>query len=226
VGRTVELTSPDGHRFGAFVSEPARAPRAGIVVGMEMYGVNGYLRSVCDAYAAHGYLAVAPCLFDRFETALTLPYDDAGSARGKDLSARIDYAHTVMDAETAADFLRAKAPGIKVAITGYCFGGTVAWLAACRGNFDAAVAWYGSNMCDYPDERPRCPVICHVGDADTAVPPADVAAFSAKRPEVLWHVYPGVPHGFDNQTRPARYVAAASKIARERTLAFLAETVG
>ncbi len=226
MGRFIDLASPDGHRFTAWLSEPGGAPRAGIVVGMEMYGVNGYLQAVCDRYAADGYLAIAPCLFDRFEPSLTLPYDDAGSVRGKDLSARIDHAHTVMDAETAADFLRVNAPGIRVAITGYCFGGTVTWLAACRGRFDAAVAYYGSDMCDYPDEHANCPVICHVGDADTAVPPADVAAFSAKQPDVLWHVYPGVPHGFDNWTRPARYVADAAKLARERTLEFLAGTVG
>lgn len=226
MGQFIDLAAPDGHRFAAYLATPEERPRGGVVVGMEMYGVNGYLQGVCDDLAAAGYLAVAPALFDRFEPALTLPYDETGSVRGKDLSARIDYAHTMADATAAADRLRGLAPGIRVAIMGFCFGGTVTWLAACRANFDAAIAYYGSDMCDYPDEVPRCPVICHVGDLDTAVPPADVAAFQAKRPEPHWYVYEGAPHGFDNATRPARYHPAAAKLARDRTLAFLAERIG
>lgn len=226
MGSKIGLTAADGHCFKAYLAEPDGAPLGGIVVGMEMYGVNAYIEGVCDRYAEAGYLAIAPELFARFEPDLTLSYDETGSIRGKDLSARIDHAHTIMDSEAAADRLRSMAAGIRVAVSGYCFGGTVTWLAACRGTFDAAIAYYGSNMCDYPDETARCPVICHVGDADTAVPPADVARFSARQPDVLWYIYPGVPHGFDNETRPARYVAAASKLARERTFAFLAETIG
>lgn len=230
MGSTIDLVSPDGHRFPAYFA-PAGGlhrgrPRGGIVVGMEMYGVNGYLRGVCDRWAGDGYDAIAPALFERLEPGLVLPYDETGSVRGKDLSARIDYAGTVLDADTAADFLRDRTPGLKVAVMGFCFGGTVTWLAACRGRFDAAVAYYGSDMCDYPDETPRCPVICHVGDADTAVPPAAVAAFGARQPDVRWYVYEGVPHGFDNGTRPARYVADAARLARERTLAFLGDTIG
>ena len=226
MGRTIDLASPDGHAFAAYLAEPDDAPRGGVVVGMEMYGVNGYLKSVCDDYAAAGYIALAPALFDRFETGIINPYDDVGSARGKDLSARTDHAHTMMDVATAAAYLRRQSADLKVAIMGFCFGGTVTWLAACRANFDAAVAYYGSDMCDYPDEIPACPVICHVGDLDTAVPPADVAAFRSKRPEPHWYIYEGAPHGFDNATREARYHAGAARLARERTLAFLAAEIG
>ena len=81
-------------------------------------------------------------------------------------------------------------------------------------------------MCDYPDEQARCPVICHVGDLDTAVPPADVAAFQQKHPHVHWYVYEGVLHGFDNQTRPSRYHAEATALAHERSLAFLRKEIG
>lgn len=226
MGKFVELASPDGHRFKAYVAMPEGTPRGGLVVGMEMYGVNGYLRGVCDEFAGHGYAAVAPALFERFEPDLTLPYDEAGSVRGKDLSARIDHAHTMADTDTAAAYLREAWPGLRVAIMGFCFGGTVTWLAACRGRFDGAVAYYGSDMCDYPDEIPNCPVICHVGDLDTAVPPSDVAAFRTKRPEPQWFVYEGVQHGFDNATRPARHHAEAAALARRRTLDFLAEHIG
>ncbi|MPY70991.1 MAG: dienelactone hydrolase family protein [Alphaproteobacteria bacterium] len=223
MGETIRLTSADGHAFDAYLARPDGAPRGGLVVAMEMYGVNGYLREVCDAYAADGYAAIAPDLWDRVEPGLALPYDDIGSARGKALCKEADWDLAVQDLAAAADAVRDAG---KVAVMGFCYGGTLTWLAACTDTFDAAIAYYGSDMCDFPDRAPRCPVLCHVGDADTAVPPDAVAAFRARRPEVPWHIYPGVPHGFDNHTRPARHDAAASRLARRRTLDFLARHLG
>lgn len=223
MGEDIRLTASDGHMFGAYLAVPEGTPRGGLVVGMEMYGVNGYLKSVCDDFAAEGYLSIAPLLFDRFEPNLTNPYNDEGSKRGKDLSAIIDHNQTMLDVTAAIDHVR---PAGKVAIMGFCFGGTVTWLAACRCNLDAAIAYYGSNMCDYPDEEPKCPLICHVGDLDTAVPPADVADFQARHPEVHWNVYPGAQHGFDNSTRPVRYHAAVTEEARKRSIAFLRDKIG
>ena len=223
MGEFIRLTAFDGHELGAYLVTPDGEARGGLVVGMEMYGVNGYLQGVCDDYAAAGYLTIAPLLFDRFEPDLTNPYDDAGSRRGKELSAIIDHDQTVLDVSAAIDRVRIAG---KVAIMGFCFGGTVTWLASCRCDLDAGIAYYGSNMCDYPDEQPNCPIICHVGDLDTAVPPEDVAAFQERRPEVHWNIYHGAQHGFDNSTRAVRYDAAATALARERSLAFLRDQVG
>ncbi len=223
MGSFIRLTASDGFEFGAYEAKPSGRARGGLIVAMEMYGVNGYLTSVCDHYAAEGYHTIAPFFFDRLERDLTLPYDDVGSVKGKELSAIIDHNKTMLDVEAAAALVR---PAGGVAIMGFCFGGTVTWLAACRCALDGAVAYYGSNMCDYPEEEARCPVICHVGDLDTAVPPSDVAAFQKRHPDVYWHIYKGVQHGFDNHTRPVRYDAAASDLSRTRTLAFLREKIG
>ncbi|MEE2655455.1 MAG: dienelactone hydrolase family protein, partial [Pseudomonadota bacterium] len=108
----------------------------------------------------------------------------------------------------------------------YGFGGTITWLAGCRCEFDAAIAYYGSNMCDFPAEEAQCPIISHVGDLDTAVPPEDVAMFKELRPEVSWFVYKGVHHGFDSHVRPERYDIGASVLAWQRTQAFLAKHIG
>ena len=222
MGQNIRLTAADGHEMGAYLAEPSGPARGAIVVAMEMYGVNDYLRTVCDNYAADGYVAIAPQFFDRFAPDVNFPYDGSAYGLAKQYSADV-VPHIVTDAEAAMAHVRAAG---KVAISGYCFGGTVTWLAACRSDFDAAIAYYGSDMCDYPDEEARCPVICHVGDKDTAVPPADVAMFRERRPECHWYVYPGVLHGFDNWTRAERYDAEASKLARRRTMDFLAEHIG
>ena len=139
MGQFLPVKSPEGQTFKEERAAPADAEKVNIIVGMEMYGVNGYLQSVCDDYAGEGYTALAPALFDRFEPDLTSPYDDAGSARGKDLSARIDHARTMIDVETTAAYLRGMNPCLATTIMGFCFGGTVSWLAACRGQLDAAV---------------------------------------------------------------------------------------
>ncbi len=223
MGEFIRLNASDGHEFDAYLAEPDGPPRGGLFVAMEMYGVNGYLTSVCDSYASDGYLCIAPALFDRLERDLSLPYDEFGSRRGKELSALNNFDLTMMDVTAAADRIRAAG---KIAIMGFCFGGTVAWLAAGRCDLNAAIAYYGSNMCDYPDETARCPVICHVGDKDTVVPPSDVAAFQLNHPDVFWHDYEDVVHGFDNHTRPARYHSQATRTARDRTLIFLRDQIG
>ena len=115
MGGFIDLESPDGHTFKAYLSVPHDKPKGNIVVGMEMYGVNGYLQGVCDAYSRDGYIALAPALFDRFEPGLTSPYDDAGSALGKELSARTDHAHTMMDVGTSS-----RIPARKVSGRGDC----------------------------------------------------------------------------------------------------------
>ena len=219
----INLKAADGHVFSSYLAEPKGVPRGGLIIAMEMYGVNAYLRSVCDTYAAEGYLALAPAFFDRHQRDLTLPYDEFGSQRGKKLSAIVNHNKTMVDVETAVEKLRYAG---KVALIGFCFGGTVAWLAACRCKLDGAIAYYGSNMCDYSNELPECPVLCHVGDLDTAVPPQAVSAFQAKHAVVHWNIYAGAQHGFDNDTRPGRYHAGATRLARSRSLTFLQEVVG
>ena len=216
----IYLKAPDGHEFSAYLSRPTGPILGGIVVAMEMYGVNNYLRGVCDRFSSEGYICIAPAFFDRHEKFLDLPYDEKGSKRGKELSRANNFDLTLEDAHTARDFIKTDAG--KVAILGFCFGGTVSWLGSCRGDFDASVPYYGSNMCDYPDEPARCPTLCHVGDLDTAVPPDQVSMFQKKRPEVNWCVYNGARHGFDNWTRHERYHQEAADLARARTLEFLA----
>jgi carboxymethylenebutenolidase len=219
-----KLTARDGQELDAYLARPQATPRGGVVVAQEMYGINAYLRSVCDFYAEHGYLAIAPALYDRKQRELTYAYtsDDHDRAQQTYKAWDLDSALIDLDAARAA-----VAPAGRVAIIGFCWGGSLAWLAACRRTgYTAAVAYYGSMMPDHADEQPRCPVIAHIGDRDTSLPAARIAQFQAAQPAVPVHIYPGAQHGFDNEARTERYDAAAHRLARERTLTFLNQCLG
>jgi carboxymethylenebutenolidase len=219
----ITLTARDGHTLDAYVARPPAAVRGGLVIAQEMYGVNDYLRSVCDFYAARGYLAIAPALYDRRERDLVYTYssEDHDKAQVTYKSWPIEPALDDLEAAHAA-----VADAGKTGIIGFCWGGSLAWLAACRRRYDCAVAYYGSMMPDLADEHARCPVIAHIGDKDTSLPLARVAAFRAAQPSVDVYIYAGAQHGFDNPGRTARYHAEAHRLARERTLAFLADQIG
>ena len=218
-GREIAITAADGHKLSAWIAVPSITPRAGLVIAQEMYGVNGYLKGVCAWYAGHGYLAIAPALYDRVEPGLTFEYSDADNARAKALYRDYDWSKALADLEAARD---AVAHVGKVGLLGFCFGGSLAWMAACRSRFDAAVSYYGGEINRFLDEDARCPVECHVGALDTALSPDKIAVFRARHPEVPFHIYPGARHGFDNAGRGPRHHPEAARQARALSLGFLA----
>src|SRR5215217_5180302 len=213
----IKLVARDGHRLEAYVARPRDIMRGGVVVAQEMYGLNSYLRSVCDFYAAHGYLAIAPALYDRRERGLVFAYDKHDHDRAQHLYKNWNLEHALDDLEAARD---AVATAGNVGLVGFCWGGSLAWLAACRRDYACTVAYYGSMMPDFATEQPRCPVIAHIGHEDATLPPERIAAFRASRPEVPVYIYAGAQHGFDNEDRHPRHHPEACRIARERTLAF------
>ena len=218
MGAWIDITAADGHTLSAWQAAPSGPPKGGLVIAQEMYGVNSYLCGVVDDYAARGYLAIAPRLYDRLEPGLIIEYDEEGNRRAKELYRDYDWSKAITDLEAARD---AVAPAGKVAILGFCFGGSLAWLAACRSSFTCAVSYYGGEMTRYLDEGGHCPIECHVGALDTALSPDKVAQFRARYPEVPFHIYPGAVHGFDNEKRGSRHHPQATRTARTRTLAFL-----
>jgi carboxymethylenebutenolidase len=219
----ISLTARDGHQLEAYLAHPAQTARGGVVVAQEMYGVNDYLRSVCDFYAGHGYLAIAPALYQRQQPGLTFAYDKADHDRAQRLYKSWPLENALDDLDAARD---AVAPAGKVGLVGFCWGGSLAWLAACRSRYACAVAYYGSMMPDFADEQPRCPVMAHIGDQDTTLSPARIDAFRKAQPAVPLHIYQGAQHGFDNADRHPRHHPEACRVARERTLAFFERHVG
>jgi carboxymethylenebutenolidase len=195
------------------------------VVVQEIFGVNSHIRAVADSYAQEGYLVIAPALFDRAERGIELGYTAADQQRGmalKTAAAGNDSNSALLDVTAAIEQVD---PAGRVGIVGYCWGGYVAWLAACRlPGLAVAVPYYGGGMPDAANLQPLCPVLAHFGESDSHIPAARVRAFAAARPEVEVHFY-DAGHGFNCDQR-ASYNEAAARLARERTLAFLHEHVG
>ena len=222
MGRFIELTAADGLRLAAYRADPAGPPRGAIVIAQEIFGVNGHIRSVCDGYAADGYVAIAPALFDRHEKGVDIGYTPPDIAKGRELKGRARIEPALQDVAAARDAVAASG---KVAVIGYCWGGYVAWMTASRlPGFACAVPYYGGGILDAAAEKPRCPVMAHFGERDAVIPVAGVRELMATHPEASIYIY-AADHGFNCDQR-ASYDAAAARLARERTLGFLRTHVG
>jgi carboxymethylenebutenolidase len=219
----IQITARDRHVLDAYLARPAGKPRGGIVMAQEMYGVTSYLRDTCDFYAVQGYLTIAPALYDRRQRNLVLEYNQENHDRAQMIYKNWNWEHALDDLDAGKNVVSEAG---KVAIVGFCWGGTLAWLAACRRDYVAAVAYYGSMMPDFADEISSCPVIAHIGDQDTTMPQKRIDLFHQTQPNVPINMYPGAQHGFDNPSRTDRFHPESCHLARERTLEFLAQHVG
>jgi carboxymethylenebutenolidase len=222
---TIQLKAADGFELPAYVARPARTARATVVVLQEIFGVNSHIRAVADGYARQGYLAVAPELFHRVRSGVELGYTAADVEQGRQLKTAAEAlpAPGVLADVAAAIAYGASQAGGKVGVVGYCWGGLVVWRGACTlPGLSAAVAYYGGGMTagDEPARQPRCPVMCHFGEQDHAIPIDGVHAFAKAQPAVEVHVYPA-QHGFNCDQR-ASFDAAAAALAQQRTQAFFA----
>jgi carboxymethylenebutenolidase len=218
MGQWMKLRAADGLELSAWEARPEGEPIAGLVVVQEIFGVNAHIRSVTDGWARDGFLAVAPALFDRIEPGVDLTYEGADMQRAASFIPRLDVEKALLDARAAMDYA-ANATGRKVGAIGYCFGGTVAWLAATRLGAAAAVGYYGGRIANYSNENPACPVMLHFGRQDAHIPAEEVDKVQSAHPEVEVYWY-DAGHGFNCDARSS-YSAAAAKLARERSLAFL-----
>jgi carboxymethylenebutenolidase len=215
----VQLKADDGHELSAYLASPAGEPIAGLVVVQEIFGVNTHIRAVADSYAKDGFLAVAPALFDRYERGVDLGYEGGDMQKAMSFVPKLDVDAAVRDTAAALNYAREKA-GKKCGVIGYCFGGTVAWLAATRLNADAAVGYYGGRIGQYASEEPKAPVMLHFGSKDQHIPKEEVDRVATAHPEVKIYWY-DAGHGFNCNAR-ASFDAASAKLARDRSLVFLA----
>jgi carboxymethylenebutenolidase len=214
----VKLHAADGHDFSAYVARPEGEPIAALVVIQEIFGVNAHIRSVADRYAKAGFLAVAPALFDRIERGVELGYEGADMQKALSFIPSLDTDKATADVAAAVEFA-AKATGKKVGVIGYCWGGTLAWVAASRLPIAVAVGYYGGYIVNYVNEKPAVPVMLHFGKQDAHIPAEGVEKVHTAHPEVEIYWY-DAGHGFNCDARGS-FDAPSAKEAGERSLAFL-----
>jgi carboxymethylenebutenolidase len=217
MGKMVRLKAADGHELDAYVAEPKGKAKGGIVVVQEIFGVTNHVKRVADQYAAAGYKAIAPAMFDRIKSGITLDYTEI--QQGIAYMLQLKWPNTLADLEAAAAEVR---PAGSAAVVGYCWGGTVAHVAAAELKLDAAISYYGGGVAKMLDKRPHCPVLYHFGDHDHSIPMPDVEKIQKAYPDSALYVYPGAQHGFNCDER-ASYSAADAKLAFTRSIEFLGE---
>jgi carboxymethylenebutenolidase len=221
MGTNVQLNASDGHQLSAYHAAPGRGTQASVVVIQEIFGVNSHIHSVADDFAAQGYHAIAPALFDRVEPDVELGYDPADTQRGMGMAMKIGMENALKDVAAAVDYGRTQLGCAKVGVVGYCFGGSLAWLAATRLRPSAAVGYYGGRIAQYAAEKPGCPVLLHFGALDPHIPLSDVDAVRAQHPELPVYTY-RAGHGFNCDQRKD-YEPNSARLARQRTLEFFSK---
>jgi carboxymethylenebutenolidase len=219
MGQNIDLTAGDGHHLSAYLATPAGPAKGAIVVIQEIFGVTRHIRAVADQYAAAGFLAIAPALFDRVEPNVDVPYTDMQKGYGYMMKLKTEEVMLDIDAAIA----RVRSAG-KVGVVGYCWGGSMAYLSAARLKVDAAVAYYGGGIDKYLAEPPRAPIMFHYAEKDTHIPQSTVATVKAAVPGGVFFLYPA-DHGF-NCTDRGSFDAPSAKLALERSLEFFHKHIG
>lgn len=218
MGEMKRMTMADGADIAVYHALPEGARRGGLVLIQEIFGVTDHIRELCDEYAADGYEVLAPALFDREHPGFEAEYTGEDFARAVELARQLHpFDQSLSDAQSCIDRLKGDGP---VFITGYCYGGSVAWAMAGRsGDLAAASCYYGSLVPTvYAEAAPLCPTIAHFGRYDQGIPMEGVEALIAKaHPLAEIFVY-DANHGF-NSDRRKDYHEPSADLARERTLA-------
>jgi carboxymethylenebutenolidase len=224
MGTTIKLKASDGFTLGAYEAKPEGKPRGGVVVIQEIFGVNAHIRHVADGYAEDGYRVISPAIFDRAEPGVELDYDPKGIERGRGIREKIPLDKTLLDVAAAIAALQSDG---KVAIVGYCFGGSLAWFGATRlSGLAATVGYYGGMIAPHLDEKPHCPVMLHFGEKDQGIPMSDVDKVKAAVDPAMVRIftYPA-GHAFNREGNQA-WEPHCAMLARMRTVKFLNHQVG
>ena len=222
MGDWIKLKAADGFELAAWRATPEGTPKAGVVVIQEIFGVNHHIRAVTDRFAAAGYLAIAPAIFDRVQPGVELGYTPEGIQEGMTLAGKLDRDKIMQD--VAAAVCDASSAG-KAGIVGFCLGGSVAWASAAHTpGLAASVGYYGGQIVANKDYEPRVPTMLHFGEKDDHIPLAGVKEVGDLHPDVQIYLYPA-GHGFHCDERGS-YDEASAKTAWDRTLEFFGRHLG
>jgi carboxymethylenebutenolidase len=213
---TSKVTAADGFSLAVFRATPKQPARGGLVILQEIFGLTDQLKGVVRAYARDGYDTIFPCVYDRVAPGTVVPFNEPD--RGRDLAYGLPLDKVMLDIAAAA---KAVDNPHGVSVLGFCWGGGVIVRAAAELNLRGAIAFYGTRLPTYLDRKPQCPLLFHFGKTDPNSTPEIIEQVRAAFPSAETYIYEA-GHAFANDVRPA-YVESAAKLARERSLAFLAK---
>lgn len=216
-GSMIKVASRDGFAFDAY-HVAAQGPRkGGVIVIQEIFGLADHIKEMAARFGAAGYEAIAPSMYDRAAPGFVVQAQDvaAGMARGRELAMGNGPDNAMNDVGGVFDVLSKSG---KVCVTGYCFGGSMSWLAASRiDGMAAASCYYGGNIGQMIGMKPKCPTICHFGAEDAHIPLVGaVDKIQQAHPDIPVYIY-DAGHGFSRRNSDD-YDAVADKLAFERTL--------
>lgn len=212
----IKLKSVDGFEFSAFRANPERQALGGVVVIQEIFGLTDHIADMCRFFAGAGYEVAAPALFERIEQGFHAELDAAGIEKGRAAVAASPWPQVTGDIQAAIDALPKPC-----FVTGFCYGGAAAWMAAgeCSG-LNAAACFYGRLIADLLAHEPKIPVMLHYGARDASIPSENVERVRAATPDAPLHLY-DAGHGFC-RAGSHDYSAAACELALSRTLDWFA----
>ncbi len=216
-GEMIRVKSRDGFEFDAYRVAPTGPRKGGVIVIQEIFGLSDHIKEMTERFGAAGYEAIAPSMYDRAEPGFVVQAQDvaSGLGRGRDLAMGNGPENAMNDVGGVFDLLSQSG---KVYVTGYCYGGTMSWLAAARiDGIAAASCYYGGNIPQMLGMKPKCPTICHFGAKDAHIPLVGaVDKIEAAYPDLPVYVY-DAGHGFARKNS-ADYDAASDKLAFDRTI--------
>jgi carboxymethylenebutenolidase len=230
-GGKVTLSNKDGS-FGGYLAAPSSGEGPAILVIQEIFGVNEFVREVCDYHASKGRFALAPDLFWRIEPGVDITdKSEEHWQKAFSLMQAFNVDTGMEDIQTGIDYLRAL-PGSngKVGAVGYCLGGQLAYLSATRTDSDASVGYYGVYIQDRLDEAAKIskPAMLHIAENDQFVPPeaqAKIIAGLNDNPHVTLHAYAEMEHAFA-RTGGQHYDKASADLANARSETFFCQHLG
>jgi len=231
--RRIRIQASDGSgSFSGYLAVPRLGSGPGLVIAQEIFGVNHTMREVADYYAEEGYVVLVPDLFWRQQPDVELGYSEADWQRAFGFYQGFDEARGMQDMQSAIDALRARpeVDGAKVGVLGFCLGGKLAYLAACRTDADVSVGYYGVGIEAALDEADRIkrPLTLHIAELDKFCPPEArqrIVQALQGRPGVALHVYPGVDHAFA-RAGGEHFHKPSALMAHERSIAALKAAIG
>ncbi|CCB66858.1 MULTISPECIES: dienelactone hydrolase family protein [unclassified Hyphomicrobium] len=217
----IELTASDGHKFLAYRANPSETPKGAVVIIQDLFGVNPCIRKTADRFAANGYVAIAPSLFDRVRPDVALGYDDAAYAEGMSLAEQVGKGDAISDIQATVDAVK---DASKVAIVGFGWGGYLAYVSGNRVNgLACSIGYYSDAVVKELSAKRKIPTLLHFAERDSRSSPDEVTLFRASRPDVSVFTYPA-GHGFDCDEQIA-YSKGAAQTAQERTSFWVSQYV-